>query len=148
MKFSYLCITTTCYNWRNDVNFITWFNVAAHPFCGDRWENRWRSVFQVTKSIASVTEVSTVTAGNAETTANFTGTGYLFNVMARKIAIQLPFDCVTVPILTVGRLMLHNDQNGAKHKFGNSGKILEYIINQIEIFKLKFGISRLREILP
>ena len=82
--------------------------------------------------------MSTVTAGNAETTANFTGTGYLFNVMARKIAIQLPFDCVAVPILTVGRLMLHNDQNGAKHKFGNSGKILEYIINQIEILKLKF----------
>jgi hypothetical protein len=83
--------------------------------------------------------VSTVTAGNAEATANFTGTGYFFNVMARKIAIQLPFDCVAVPILTVGRLMLRNDQNGAKHKFANSGKILEYIINQIEIFKLKFG---------
>jgi hypothetical protein len=35
--------------------------------------------------------VSTINAGNAEITALITGTGYLFNVMARKIAIQLPF---------------------------------------------------------
>ena len=77
------------------MSFYTWFKFpgyeAAHPFCGDRWENRWRSVFQVTISIASVTEVSTINAGNAEITALITGTGYLFNVMARKIAIQLPF---------------------------------------------------------
>jgi hypothetical protein len=36
-------------------------------------------------------KMSTVNAGNAETTAFIAGTGYLFNVMARKIAIQLPF---------------------------------------------------------
>ena len=91
----------------------------------------------MTISIASVMKMSTINAGNAEITAFITGSLYSSNFLTRKIAIHLPFAATpaVVPILPVGRLMLHNDQNGAKHKFANSGKILEYIINQIEILK-------------
>jgi hypothetical protein len=84
------------YNNDNVMSFYTWFKFpryeAAHPFCGDRWENHWRSVFQVTISIDSVTKVGTVYAGNAETTAFIAGTGYPVNVVAKKIAIHSPFD--------------------------------------------------------
>ena len=45
----------------------------------------------MTKSIASVMKMSTVNAGNAEITAFITGTLNAFNILTRKIAIQLPF---------------------------------------------------------
>jgi hypothetical protein len=37
-------------------------------------------------------KMSTVYAGNAETTAFIAGTGYPVNVVAKKIAIHSPFD--------------------------------------------------------
>ncbi len=95
------------------------------PHLGRTLGESLKERFQVTKSIASVTKVSTVTAGNAETTAFIAGTGYPVNVVARKIAIRPPFDVTppVFPILTVNRL-LQNDQNDAKHNGGTNGDIL------------------------
>ena len=82
----------------------------------------------MTISIVSVIKMSTFTAGNAETTAFITRSLNSFNFLTGEVAVHSPFDVTSavVPILTVYKLMLHNDQNGAKHKFGQSGKILKY----------------------
>ncbi len=82
----------------------------------------------MTIAIVGVMKMGTFTAGDAETTASITGSLYAFNFLTREVAMHSPFDVTSavVPILTVYKLMLHNDQNGAKHKFGQSGNVLKY----------------------